>query len=219
MAVPINRRFMRFIDGGGVTWTLTDNPGDDEIQVSAVAAGGGGGVPTGSVTDFAGTSAPSGWLECDGAAYGRTAMDPDPQPALFAAIGTTWGAGDGVTTFNVPNLNRRTTVGRGGTGTGVLGNAVGNTGGAETHTLVTGEMPSHSHSVTDPGHQHQQVTANGTGPSHPIAITDGVSTNNTPNASVLVGSNTTGISIQNAGSGGAHNNIQPSAVVMKIIKV
>lgn len=63
-----------------------------------------GGTPTGTVTAFAGTAAPSGWLLCNGAAYGRTSLDPSPQAALFGVIGTTYGAGDGLTTFNVPDL-------------------------------------------------------------------------------------------------------------------
>lgn len=56
-------------------------------------------VPTGIVAPFARNTAPSGWLECDGAAVSRTTY-----AALFTAIGTTWGAGDGSTTFNVPDL-------------------------------------------------------------------------------------------------------------------
>ena len=57
------------------------------------------GVPTGSVFTMATTTVPSGYLECDGAAVSRTTYAD-----LFAAIGTTWGAGNGSSTFNVPNL-------------------------------------------------------------------------------------------------------------------
>lgn len=60
---------------------------------------GNGGVPTGSVTWFAADTPPSGWLECDGSAVSRTTY-----AALFAAIGTTFGSGDGSTTFNLPDL-------------------------------------------------------------------------------------------------------------------
>jgi microcystin-dependent protein len=63
-----------------------------------------GGTPTGTVTAFAGAAAPSGWILCDGGLYGRTALDPSPQTALFGVIGTTYGSGDGLTTFNAPDL-------------------------------------------------------------------------------------------------------------------
>jgi microcystin-dependent protein len=169
-------------------------------------------MPAGSMIDFGGTAAPSGWLLCDGSAVSRATY-----ATLFDAIGTTWGAGDGSTTFNVPNLARRVTVGSGGASSGTLGNAVGNTGGAETHTLSTGEIPAHSHGVTDPGHTHtltqSALVANTAGTAFDNAGTAGAG------ASVSANSNTTGISIQNAGGGGAHNNMQPSAVVMKIIKI
>ncbi|MDI6872580.1 MAG: phage tail protein, partial [Bacillota bacterium] len=56
-------------------------------------------VPPGVVVPYGGSTPPSGWLECDGAAVSRTAY-----AALFAAIGTIWGAGDGSTTFNLPDL-------------------------------------------------------------------------------------------------------------------
>jgi hypothetical protein len=56
-----------------------------------------GDVPPGAVMDFATATAPAGWLECDGAAVSRTTY-----AALFSAISTTWGAGDGSTTFNLP---------------------------------------------------------------------------------------------------------------------
>lgn len=64
-------------------------------------------VPVGTVLDYAGSAVPSGYLECDGSAVSRTAY-----PALFASIGTTWGAGDGSTTFNIPDLRGRVAVGR-----------------------------------------------------------------------------------------------------------
>jgi microcystin-dependent protein len=63
-----------------------------------------GGIPTGTVVPYAANSAPSGWVICDGSLYGRTALDPSPQPNLFGVIGTTYGAGDGLTNFSVPDL-------------------------------------------------------------------------------------------------------------------
>jgi len=65
-----------------------------DAAISAISA-----VPSGSVTAFAGSSVPAGWLECDGSAVSRTTY-----AALFAAVGTTYGVGDGSTTFNLPQL-------------------------------------------------------------------------------------------------------------------
>lgn len=69
--------------------------------------GSSGGAIAGLISPFAGGAVPNGWLLCDGKAVSRTSL-----PALFAAIGTTWGAGDGSTTFNVPDLRGRTLFGR-----------------------------------------------------------------------------------------------------------
>jgi microcystin-dependent protein len=64
--------------------------------------------PAGLVTPYAGSTAPDGWLDCDGAAVSRTTYS-----ALFTAISTTWGEGDGSTTFNLPNFNGRVLIGDG----------------------------------------------------------------------------------------------------------
>lgn len=68
-------------------------------------------APTGSILDYAGSSVPTGWLECDGSAVSRTTY-----AALFSAVSTTWGTGDGSTTFNVPDFRGRHRIGK-GTGT------------------------------------------------------------------------------------------------------
>jgi microcystin-dependent protein len=152
-------------------------------------ANGGGFVPTGTLLDFAGTSAPTGFLGCDGAAVSRTTY-----ASLFTAIGTTWGAGDGSTTFNLPNFQRRVAVGSGGSGTATLANTVGSTGGAETHTLTTPEIPAHTHGIS-----------NGAG--------DGAG-----GAGGSFASANAAVQSTSTGGGGSHNNMQPSAVVLKIIK-
>jgi hypothetical protein len=123
------------------------------------------GISPGLLFDYAGGAAPTGFLLCDGSAVSRTTYS-----GLFAAIGTTWGAGDGSTTFNVPDLRRRTTIGSGGTSISGPANTVGATGGAETITLATGNLPPHTHGVNinsgtesaahthyDSGHAHAYV--------------------------------------------------------------
>jgi microcystin-dependent protein len=97
-------------------------------------------VPTGGVLMFANPVAPAGFLPCDGAQKSRATYS-----ALFQAIGTAYGVGDGGTTFNIPNFNGRFPY----------GGAIGQMGGSATSTL-----PAHSHSIgstvyiNDPGHAH-----------------------------------------------------------------
>lgn len=69
-------------------------------------------TPTGSVLAFAGSTSPAGWLLCDGSAVSRTTY-----AALFAVIGTTYGTGDGSTTFNLPNLTDKFIQGNSTSGT------------------------------------------------------------------------------------------------------
>jgi len=97
-------------------------------------------IPAGAMMDFAGSSAPSGFLLCNGAAISRTAY-----AKLFAVIGTTFGAGDGSTTFNIPDARNRTRVGSGGL------YAIGGSGGNKDSIL-----PNHNHTLnlSDPGHRH-----------------------------------------------------------------
>jgi microcystin-dependent protein len=116
-----------------------------------------GTVPTGTVTPFAGgTGTPiAGWLFCIGTAVSRTTY-----AALFAVIGTTYGAGDGSTTFNLPDLRGRYPIGDGtgagdkGSGTGtptgtpLTARVLGQWGGEETHTQTEAEMAAHTHSLT-----------------------------------------------------------------------
>lgn len=103
-------------------------------------------VATGTIHEFAGPLAnvPSGYLACDGSAVSRTTY-----AALFSAIGTTWGSGDGSTTFNVPNLQGYAPIGA-TTNSGTLpaGNpnvAVGGTTGAASPTVP---VPQHNHGAS-----------------------------------------------------------------------
>lgn len=107
--------------------------------------------PVGSIKMYAGSTAPSKWLKCDGSAVSRTTY-----AKLFGIIGTTYGAGDGSTTFNLPNFSGRTPIGVGTSGTtGASSHALASKGGQETHThttgnftLTTSHIPSHVHAET-----------------------------------------------------------------------
>jgi microcystin-dependent protein len=100
---------------------------------------------------FAGSTAPTGWLLCDGTAVSRTTYSD-----LFAITSTTYGVGDGSTTFNLPNLKGRVPVGLDTSQTEF--DVLGETGGAKTHTLTSTEIPGHTH-TTDIAHGHASTLA------------------------------------------------------------
>jgi microcystin-dependent protein len=119
-----------------------------EARLSAV-------VPTGAILPFTGTTIPPGFLACDGAAVSRTT-----HAALFAVVGVSFGEGDKIATFNVPDLRGRFLRGQDG-GQGRDPDAAartsslpgGNTGDS-IGSLQTSAFASHAHNVTDPGHYH-----------------------------------------------------------------
>ena len=109
-------------------------------------------VASGIVAPFAGASAPTGWLVCDGSAVSRTTY-----AALFSAIGTNWGAGDNSTTFNLPDLRARAPIGvnpASGGNSALSTRTLGTNGGSESVTLTSNNLPAHTHAVSDPGHVH-----------------------------------------------------------------
>jgi microcystin-dependent protein len=115
-------------------WTI--DPYEIASPEAAVAADP---VPTGAILPYGGSSAPTGFLLCDGSAVSRTTY-----AALFTAISTAFGAGDGSTTFNLPDLRGRFPIGKAAAGTGSV---LGGTGGTIDH-VHTG--PSHTHGITVP---------------------------------------------------------------------
>jgi microcystin-dependent protein len=179
-------------------------------------------LPPGMLLDYAGGSAPMGYLLCDGSAVSRTTYS-----ALYAALGgaaSAWGQGNGTTTFNVPDLRRKTTIGSGGTAVSGPANTVGATGGAETHTLSTAELAAHNHviNISDPGHKHTVLLAVTPGVTSTTLGTNRGDGNNNNGFMETNGGNPLGTGItatsNNNGSGTAHNNMPPSVVVTKIIK-
>lgn len=163
------------------------------------AASGSGVVYTGVISAFGGSVAPSGWLICDGAAVDRTVY-----AALYSVIGTSFGTGDGSTTFNLPNLVDRFPIGAGAVPIGVsAGNA--------SVTLNSGNLPAHTHTISDPGHNHTTLApaSNVTTGTDPGGVTTGGTT----------GTNTTGITATNStGTGTGFSILPPYQAVNYMIK-
>jgi microcystin-dependent protein len=153
-------------------------------------------APPGAVIAFAGTSAPTGWLVCDGTAISRTTY-----AALFAAIGTTWGSGDGSTTFNKPELRGAFLR---GAGTSVLDpsspRAVG--------SFQAEAYLNHSHGVTDPGHTH---TYNN-GATNNTSQAGGANSANFVTSQITL-SATTGITVNTSTTGGTETRPDNYAVL------
>jgi len=190
-----------------------------------------GSVPVGAIQPYGGTTPPSHWMWCDGSEVSRTTF-----PSLFAVLGTQFGAGDGATTFALPDLRGCVPAGADGMGgiaagrltfggSGVNGNTIGAIGGSEL-------LQTHNHSLNDPGHTHTDA-----GHTHPVG-----SDTSDPQGYPLTGgglqgggsyfyhfdhvvikqgnaaiqSASTGITESNAG-GGANQNVQPTVIVGYII--
>ena len=212
-----------FVSLGAGAWRLLNYIGN-----------GGSSIPAGSIMDFAGTTAPTGWLLCYGQSVSRVTY-----AALFAAIGTTYGTADG-SSFNLPDLRGRVTAGKDDMGgssanriaTLMNGGILGNVGGAEMHTLTTAQLPSHTHTqqgsfasgIQSANHLHSYA-----GPASQVTVQGGAGAGNMWTGSTQIGTgiqdtnhtHTTTISGETAatGSGSAHNIIQPTLIIQKIIKI
>lgn len=185
-------------------------------------------VPLGVALDYTGAAAPSSqWALAAGQAISRTTF-----AAYFSLVGTTYGAGDGSTTFNIPDLRGRTVFGvdnMGGSAANRItvaggnfdGTVLGGNGGAQNHTLTTAELAAHNHTatstVTDPGHTHTYTTTLSAGGATSSYSTNG--TLSTPNTGSSVTGITVGTTTANAGSGNAHTILNPAIMLNKIIRV
>lgn len=183
----------------------------------------------GDIKGTAKATVDAGWLLCDGAPVSRTAF-----AALFAAVGTAYGAGDGSTTFNLPNLLGRVPMGA-GAGTGLTARTRGQTPGAET---VTADLAAHTHTGTTNGadrslnHQHTVrmqfdagVIANNldfqTGATRTLGFSSGAPFGGQSGDGSTGGGGVDHLhtfTTASAGAGGGHANVQPSAVVNFIIR-
>lgn len=192
--------------------------GKTTVQEALVALASSGPTlfPPGAVTMYAGATAPTGWLFCDGSVV--SAAD---YTDLFAAIGNTHNVGgEAAGSFRLPDLRGRTPIGV-GTGADLTARTLGAKGGEETHTLSNDEMPVHNHisTVNDPGHYHKDPTWNGISGT-PYEVAQYGTTGFDYSKAADTSTNTTGITVDVGFSGGgsAHNNMQPFLALNFIIK-
>lgn len=196
---------------------------NDAATVAQVA--GMGGVPVGFMGDWPSATPPTGWLICAGQTLSRA-----DYAALFAVLGTTFGAPSG-STFQLPDYRGRVSAGldvdSGGFAdrlTTPNSRTLGATGGAQSVALTTAQLASHTHEVTG--------STNSAGDhAHTLAYSDGgvsaqrrvTANQNSTGGDISTGtagahSHTISVSAANTGSGEAHPNVQPTIVMSKIIK-
>lgn len=181
---------------GGTTGQVLGKNSDSDYDVGWINQTGGGddydAAPVGAMFDYPSLIPPTGYKICDGSALSRTEYSE-----LFSVIGTTYGSGDGSTTFNLPNRLGRLSIGYNSEDSDF--NALGKTGGSKTHTQTVEEMPSHIHTY----HRTGSATSGGY--------------NSIFGSSAQTGSDT--ISSSKTGGGKAMNIMNPYIVSCPIIKV
>jgi microcystin-dependent protein len=205
-------------------WVEVGNTGAVDITADTI-------IPAGMIMPTAGSVEPSGWLYCYGQNLSRTTY-----ARLFTALGTTYGAGDGSTTFGLPDLRGRTIAGRDNMGgstasrltaglSGITGTTLGSAGGTETHTLTTAQMPVHTH--TQDAHSHNltpRAAAGWDSGATQLIINAGSqywglrSTANNSDGGSVNGISSTTATNQNTGGGGTHLNTQPTIILNYLIK-
>jgi len=189
------------LGSGSITGTFTaptQSAGDNSTKLATTAfVANSTSAISGQILMWPTASAPSGYLLCNGNAVSRTTY-----AGLYSVIGTTFGTGDGTTTFNLPNYQDRFPI-----GSGTIASSIGATGGSKDAVVV-----SHTHSISDPGHAHTiQVNNSGTSYGGGPVIPGSGQTYSTDTAF-------TGISVNTAGVSGTNANLPPYLGINFIIK-
>lgn len=214
---PSTGQVILYPKSDGLMYTKDDGGSERELQA---------GAPTGSVIAFAGSSAPTDWLLCYGQAVSRTTY-----AALFAVTSTTYGVGDGSTTFNLPDLRGRTPFGKDDMGgvaasrvtngeSGITGTTLGSAGGDE-------RLSQHLHAVGtlaisgDGGHQHSYLAGNAIGSGRDIIDAGGDTGVQSFPESGANGTHSHTISGSTANTGGntTSQNMPPAIILNYIIKI
>lgn len=155
-------------------------------------------VPTGAVMPFAGAAAPEGWLLCYGQPVSRSTYAD-----LFAAIGTTYGAGDGSTTFNVPDLRGRAVFGKDDMGGAAASRITAGVSGINGASLgaAGGDERLHAHSHTGGAHAHDMAGHTHVGPNHAHSYDDSTVVSGTVALpATALTDNTGGVAVTSVGS-------------------
>lgn len=171
-----------------------------QTQIDTLTSNLSSAVPTGTVSMFAGSSAPTGYLLCDGSSFSSGTYS-----ALASVLGDTYGTHSG-STYYLPNLKGKVAVGKDSSQTEF--DTLGETGGEKTHALTESEMPRHNHGVNP-----AMIVGGGSG-----GINAYAPTGNSPSANVTTYYTGGSGSDQSASNGVAHNNLQPYIVLNYIIK-
>lgn len=176
-----------------------------KVAIQRIGAGGKSGdtLPIGSIVPYGNETAPANWLICDGSAISRTTYAD-----LFAVIGTTFGSGDGSTTFNLPNMKGKVAVGLDSNDNDF--DTIGKSGGEKEVTLTIDKIPEHQHG--------EYIEYNGRKQPYTLSLGGGTS-----KSGYFLNAQTTAYSgpqvlTEKTGGGQSHNNLQPYQVQNYIIK-